>query len=358
MRLIWEKINQSQAQKIKTVYFQNKNLQETALDAGCAIGTAHAHTKNLEKEIEEKGLLPVLNKYGLDEAKDVAQLSALIVVNKTTAEEVFRCIPLARNLVSRKIKPDDVTTVVDQVFVSCPPELRPQLAEAIVDYAKEHAKTDNLTISDLRTEYHTLTTRVEKLEGQETLVRSRVQTLQVQEQGLTERIKSLTHREQEISSRVAKANQTDASLTAYSSDRIYLHDVIGIDISNIARTRHFFQEMERLGYNPAVLARYIRSFPSLVILHQTLLKESSDLIEKIDGLKRAATEQNVLHTNAERARQEAERRARHAEAEADAKIAASKQRISDQMNQEHITLADIEDVKKFKKQLRDAGIEP
>ena len=115
-----KELESDKAQKLRTGYFQNLSINQNATQAGCAVGTAFNHAKGLEDEIQEHGLMPILNKYGLVEARDNAILGQSLIVHGTTAEECFLAIPIARKLAAGLISIENMETVIDQVFTHLP----------------------------------------------------------------------------------------------------------------------------------------------------------------------------------------------------------------------------------------------
>jgi arsenate reductase-like glutaredoxin family protein len=352
------KIEPDQEQKIREGYFENLKLDQNAEQAGCSIGTAHSHTKALEEEIAKEGLMPVLEKYGLTDAKQVAVLKQSLRANDTSADECFHVIPLARKFAAGHIDVDKIGTVVDQVFNNCPPELAQPLAASIIEFAEERAKNGNLTITDLRAEHQKMTTSVDGLKSLKGTLTTEVQGLQNQQTDLQGRVNALRTDEQVLQRRLADAHQTDALLKHYQSDRVYLHDVVGVDISNVPKARQFFEEMQRLGYSPATVVAYLLNIPSLSKIAQILGQEVRNLLETKDDSIKEIADLDIKKAEAVRSTKEAQQRTIDAEEDANAKIIASKKHVDDRLAQEKVTLAEIEDTKRFRAELKEAGVEP
>ena len=122
-----KKLESGKAQKLRTGYFQNLNNNQNAAQVGCSVGTAFNRTKGLEDEIQEHGLMPILTKYGLTEARNIAILGQSLIIHQTTPEECFVVIPFARKLAAGHIPIESMETVIDQVFAVCPPDERVNL---------------------------------------------------------------------------------------------------------------------------------------------------------------------------------------------------------------------------------------
>lgn len=346
-----KEIEPDKAQKLREGYFKNLNLDKNSKEAGCSIGTAHSHTKALEEEIAEKGLAPVLDKYGLREAKQVAVLHQLLKANDTSPEECFHVMPVARRFSDGHIDIDQMGTVVDEVFSKCPPELAQPLAASLIEFAKERAQNRNLSIADLRSEHQKITKSVDRLKSQKGTLTTEVQGLQNQRTGLQGQVNKLGADLAAYLKRLADAQQTDTYLKE-AEDR----DVIGVDIANVTRARQFFVEMERLGYSTIKVVGYLLNIPSLSEMARTLGEEVRNLLAKKNDSTKEIAELGVKRTEAEKATVEAQQRASDAGEDSDAKIIASQKRVDDRLEQEKVTLSEIEDTKKFRSELREAGL--
>src|SRR5208282_6306702 len=203
------------------------------------------------------GLLPVLDKYNLNDAKLVAQLNALLIHNHTTAEECFRVMPLARKFAAGHISYEAVENVVDQVLSTCPPELAQQFGSAIVEYAQERDKNGNVTIGQLRAEHQTLTPQVNELKATHGTLTTQVKGLRTEKGQVESQVSYLKLDEQKLLQHLNQERQTDATLQEYISDKSYLHNTLGVDIRDVPRARHFFQELKSLGFNAATAAELI-----------------------------------------------------------------------------------------------------
>ena len=123
-----------------------------------------------------------------------------------------------------------------------------------------------------------------------------------------------------------------------------------MDISNLGRARQFFDEITLLNYSPGYVAAQLMNNPSLSAVTRFLGQQVSDLARK-----KIAAIKEIQGLEAER--QAAGRSAEEAKKAADAKIAESEKRVSDKLEQEKLTLADIEETKKFRAELKEAGFE-
>ena len=123
-----------------------------------------------------------------------------------------------------------------------------------------------------------------------------------------------------------------------------------MDIDNVGRARQFFDEIERHNYNASYVASQLMTNPTLSAVTRTLGQEVNDAVKR-----KAALTQEISKLEAER--QAAERRAAEAKKDADAKIAESQKRISDKLELEKLTFADIEETQKFQAELKEAGFE-
>ena len=123
-----------------------------------------------------------------------------------------------------------------------------------------------------------------------------------------------------------------------------------MDIDNVGRARQFFDEITLHNYSPGYVAAQLMNNPSLSAVTRFLGQQVSDLARK-----KIAAIKEIQGLEAER--QAAERSAEEAKKAADAKIAESEKRVSDKLEQEKLTLADIEETKKFQAELKEAGFE-
>lgn len=353
-----KKLDPEKEENLKVGYFRNLNFDQNAKAAGVSIGAAHSHMKSMEAEIAESGLLSVLEKYGLKEAKQVAMLNGILIANDTSAEECFRVMPLAQRLAAGHIDADKMGNVVDQVFASCPPELAAQFAATITEYAQERAKNGNLTLREVRSEYHAYTTSTEELKTKRSSLTTEVQGLETRQVHLVGRVNGLEADEQARLKRLAGAGQTDASLKQYEADRIYFHDVLHVDIADVSKSRQFFEEMGRLGYSSDRVLGFILNNPPLSRLAQTLGEEVRNLSATWNGLKTEIAQLDGKKIEREKATKAAQERAIKAERDAETKINAANKRVKDILAKEEMTIKDIEETKDFKKQLREVGLEP
>ncbi len=101
------------AKIIKEGYFEGLKIMENANTSGASVGAVHSHTKKLEQEITSQGLWPVLEKYGLKEAKELALLHATLESSSLSVEECIRGIPLVRKLAAGHVESKDMEVVID-----------------------------------------------------------------------------------------------------------------------------------------------------------------------------------------------------------------------------------------------------
>ena len=262
---------------------------------------------------------------------------------------MLRAIPIVRKLAAGLIPIESMETVIDQVFATCPPDRTPEFGAAMLEYANERQQNGNLTISQLRTEYSTLTANCRNLGERQGTLTVEVTRLESEKNQLHSEVDKLNAEDRNISDRLTGKRQTDQTLTQYLHDKARLK-AVGVDISNLGRARQFFDEITLLNYSPGYVAAQLMNNPSLSAVTRILGQQVSDLArKKIAGIK------EIQGLEAER--QVAGRRAEEAEKAADAKIAESEKRVSDKLEQEKLTLSDIEETKKFRAELREAGFE-
>ena len=309
-----KRIDPEKDQKLKVGYFEGYKLDQNAKKAGCSTGTAHSHIKKLEEEIKSQGLMGVLEKYGLSEVKEVAQLNAILKHNHAFATECLLALPVCKKLKAWGLSSDQTLTVIDQVFTQCPPEFTAQFGAAMAEFARERAGNRNLTIDQLRTEYSTLTANCRNLGERQGTLTVEVTRLESEKNQLHSEVDKLNAEDRNISDRLTGKRQTDQTLTQYLHDKARLN-AVGVDISNLGRARQFFDEITLLNYSPGYVAAQLMNNPSLSAVTRFLGQQVSDLArkagKKIVGIKEIQgleAERQVAGRRAEEAEKAADRR--------------------------------------------------
>ena len=345
-----KKLEPEKEHKIREAYVKGLGkIEKIAKAAGCSVGAVHRRVRSLDAEIKALGLIPVLDKYGLTDVKNALMTQAVLDENKATAQEVIQGILLIRVLVPAGIKPEEMLIVIDQVFSKATPETAPAVGAAIVEYARERARNGNLTIDQLRTEYHNRAENCTRLSEKERTLSGTTTHLQSQVSSLNENVNMISLKRAALSQRLASAGQTDQSLRVYLWDKANLKQV-GVDTADFRRAGQFFAELKLHGYDASFVVAQLLNVPALSAASRLLTGEVTDLVNRKTKLSDDIAQ-------LENRKKQAALRAEQAEKDADAKIAASQKRVEDRLAEEKLTMTDIDDSKRFREELRQAGFE-